>query len=129
MMLDACIVEDGGEEAEFEGAARIHLENYLSETPFIPTPEGQPVQSARKPMIYKEKIAICSSDLHVYISKTTVQNLSIGDVVSMLAALGAKTQRVRGRKLNEQRRWVLPVAEFNPADYCPREREPGDDDE
>ena len=128
MMLDACVVEDGGEEAEFEGAARIHLENYLAETPFIPTPEGQPVQSARKPMIYKQKIAICSSDLQVYISKTAVPNLSISEAVSMLAAVGAKTHRVRGN-FKEQSRWVLPVEEFHPANYCSREREPGDDDE
>ena len=129
MMLDACIVEDGGEESQFEGAARLHVENYLAETQFIPSPEGQPVQSARKPMIHEGKIAICSSDLQMYVSKTTCQNLSIPEITSMLKALDGKADRVRGRKFKEQSRWSLPVEEFDPADYCAREREPGDDDE
>ncbi|OFW07675.1 MAG: hypothetical protein A3G20_01710 [Acidobacteria bacterium RIFCSPLOWO2_12_FULL_59_11] len=127
MMLDACMVEDGGEEASFEGAARMHVENYLAETSFIPSPEGQPVQSAPKPMIHKEKIAICSGDLQMYVNKTTGQNLSVMEIVSMLKALGSEPGRVRGRKFKEQSRWLLPLEEFDPADYCAREREPGDD--
>jgi len=129
MMLDACMVEDGGEEAAFEGAARMHVENYLAETSFIPSPDGQPVQSARKPMIYEAKIAICSSDFQMCVNKTTAQNLSVMEIVSMLKALGSEPGRVRGRKFKEQSRWLLPVEEFDPDDYCPREREPGDDDE
>ncbi|MBI4463138.1 MAG: hypothetical protein HY647_00400 [Acidobacteria bacterium] len=129
MMLDACVVEDGGEEASFEGAARMHVENYLADTAFIPSPEGQSVQSARKPMIHEGKIAVCASDLQMYVSKTTGQNLFVMDIVSMLKALGSEPCHVRGRKFKEQSRWLLPLEEFDPADYCEREREPGDDDE
>jgi hypothetical protein len=40
-MLDACIVEAGTEEMEWEGAARMYIQHYLSETGFI--------QSHRRP--------------------------------------------------------------------------------
>ncbi|MBI4464525.1 MAG: hypothetical protein HY647_07455, partial [Acidobacteria bacterium] len=40
MMLDACIVEQGSEEVEFEGAARMYIAQYLSETAFIPSIKG-----------------------------------------------------------------------------------------
>src|ERR1035438_2506519 len=42
-MLDACIIEQGGEENEWEGAARMYVAQYLSETGFIDAIEGQPV--------------------------------------------------------------------------------------
>ena len=129
MMLDACIVEEGSEEVEFEGAARMYIAQYLSETAFIPSVENQPVQNARKPMILDGRIAICASDLQVYINKTTFQNLSVNAITSMLTALGGKIQRLRGPKHREQSRWVLPLEEFDPADYCARERDTGDDDE
>jgi hypothetical protein len=65
MMLDAVIEENGGEELELEGAARMYVTQYLSETPFIPSLESQSVQSARKPMVYQGHIAICTSDLQI----------------------------------------------------------------
>ena len=34
MMLNALTVEDGGDEADLVGSARIYVEGYLSETPF-----------------------------------------------------------------------------------------------
>jgi hypothetical protein len=49
-MLAALTVEDGGEETDFVGSARIHIDNYLSETPFI-EPEISPEQIAIWPSI------------------------------------------------------------------------------
>ena len=129
MMLDACIIEEGSEEMEFEGAARMYVAQYLSETAFIPSIEAQTVQNARKPTVINGQITICASDIQFYINKTTFQNLSVKAVVSMLAALGAKSVRVRGAKFREQSRWVLPESEFKPCEYCAHQREPGDDDE
>jgi hypothetical protein len=40
MMLSAVTVEDGGAETELEGGARMYLEGYLSETPFIRRMKG-----------------------------------------------------------------------------------------
>jgi hypothetical protein len=41
-MLDACIVEQGGEEIEWEGAARMYVAHYLAETGFIDPRSGAP---------------------------------------------------------------------------------------
>ena len=80
-------------------------------------------------MILDGRIAICASDLQIYINKTTCQNLSVNAITSMLTALGGKSQRLRGPKQREQSRWLVPTEEFDPAEYCERQREPGDDDE
>jgi hypothetical protein len=128
-MLDACIVEDGGEESHLDGMARLHVESYLADSHFIASPLAQSVQSARKPIVHEGKVAICSSDLQMYVNKTTGQNQSIPEIVSMLKALGCKPERVRSRKFKEQSRWLLPLEEFDPVDYRAAEREPGDDDE
>jgi hypothetical protein len=119
VMLDACIVEPGGEETEWEGAARLYVSHYLSETGFIDTLEGQQVQNQRKPILLDGKVAICASDLQLYVNKTTFQNLSIKAVASMLGVLGGKSVRVRGAKFKEQSRWILPVDQFDPAEYSP----------
>jgi hypothetical protein len=118
-MLDACITESGGEETELEGLGRMYVAQYLSETGFIDTIEGQPVHSQRKPVVRDDQIGICSSDLQIFICKTTAQNVSIKAVVSMLGALGAKSIRVRGN-FKEQSRWMLPLDQFDPADYLQR---------
>jgi hypothetical protein len=120
-MLDACIVEQGGEETEWEGAAGMYVGQYLSETGFIDTLEGQPVQSQRKPTVLDGKIGICASDLQMYINKTTLQNLSVKATASMLGALGGKSVRIRGARFREQSRWMLPVDQFDPAEYAPRQ--------
>jgi hypothetical protein len=122
-MLDACIVEQGGEEIEWEGAARMYVAHYLSETGFIDTLEGQQVQNQRKPILLDGKVAICASDLQMYVNKTTFQNLSIKAVASMLGVLGGKSIRVRGARFKEQSRWILPVDEFDPVEYSPRKEE------
>jgi hypothetical protein len=118
MMLNAVIEEDGGEELEVEGAARIYITQYLSETAFIPCIESQSAQDARRPMVYEGHIAISSSHLQMYVNKTTLQNLSVIEIVGMLSAFGAKSARVRGPKFKEQSRWLLPQKEFDPADYA-----------
>jgi hypothetical protein len=41
MMLDAVIEQDGGQELELEGAARMYVSQYLSEVPVIHSIEGQ----------------------------------------------------------------------------------------
>lgn len=122
-MLDACIIEQGGEETEWEGAARMYVSQYLSETGFIDAIEGQPVQNQRKPVVLDGKIGICASDLQMYVNKTTFQTLSVKAVASMLGALGGKSVRVRGAKFREQSRWMLPVDQFDPAEYSPHKEE------
>jgi hypothetical protein len=122
-MLDACVIEQGGEENEWEGAARMYVAQYLSETGFIDTIEGQQVQSQRKPIVLDGKVAICASDIQMYINKTMLQMLSVKAVASMLGALGGKSIRVRGQKFKEQGRWVLPLDQFDPAEYSPGKRE------
>ena len=116
MLLDACQVEEGTEEVEWEGAARMYLQHYLSETGFIPTVEDQRIQDQRRPMVLGGMITVCAGDLQVYVNKTTFQALSVKAVAGMLSALGARSTRHRGTKFKEQSRWVLPE-EFDPADY------------
>jgi hypothetical protein len=122
-MLDACVIEQGGEENEWEGSARMYVAQYLSETGFIDTIEGQQVQSQRRPIVLDGKVAICASDIQTYINKTMLQMLSVKAVASMLGALGGKSIRVRGQKFKEQGRWVLPLDQFDPAEYSPGKKE------
>lgn len=120
-MLDACIIEEGTEEMEWEGAARMYLQHYLAETGFIPCIEGQRLQDQRRPLALDGKITVCTSDLQTYINKTTFQNLSVKAVAGMLSAIGAKSIRVRGPNFKDQSRWVLPTADFDPDEYKPHE--------
>lgn len=124
LMLNACIVEEGTEEMEWEGAARMYVAHYLSETGLIPSVESQIVQNQRKPMVSDGHITICASDLQIYIAKTMFQNLSVKAVGSMLKALGAESIRVRSTKHKDQSRWRLPLEEFSPEelDHMRRER-------
>ena len=117
MLLDACITLDGTEDLEFEGAARIQLARYLSDTPPISCLEGACAQDRYKPLIYKGAIAVAATDWQGYITRMTMQSQSVRSVASMLAALGARAVRVRGNGFKEQGRWVLPLNEFDPKDY------------
>ena len=117
MMLDACLVEDGGEELEAAGNARIQLAAYLADNALIPSIEGQIAQNQRKPIMRDGRIAVCASDVQVYLSKSVQQSISVKAVVIMLVAIGAKLIRVRGTKFKEQSRWLLPLSEFDPMDY------------
>jgi hypothetical protein len=116
MMLDACIDQDGGEEMESKGAARLCIRQYLSETTFISGIAGQLPQDLRKPMVRDDQIAVCASDLQLHINRTGTQSISISAVVAMLSAVGAEVERVRGN-FKEQSRWMLPLDEFDPCDY------------
>lgn len=117
MLLDALTVTDGGEENDLRGAARLYLDRYLSETSFIDSIAGQPVQSLRKPTVYDGHIAICTSDLQPHINKVFGHNLSLKAVASMLAAIGATNIRIRGIQFRDQSRWLLPQDEFPPSRY------------
>jgi hypothetical protein len=116
-MLDGCTVVEGTEDLEFEGAARIQIDKYLSENPFIPTLEGTTANEKLKPVIYQGKIAVSATDLQTYINKSTAQSYSVKASAAMLAALGAQAVRVRGRGFKEQGRWSLPADEFDPQSY------------
>jgi hypothetical protein len=124
-MLDACVEQEGSEELHQEGAARMYLGQYLAETAFIPSIEGQLAQDLRKPMVRDGLITVCASDLQMYINRTAQQNLTVREVAAMLSAIGATTIRVRGSKIKEQGRWELPLTEFEPADYAVSEAEGG----
>ncbi len=122
-MLDACIVEQGSVEMEWEGAARTYVAQYLAETGFIESIDGETVQNQRKPMVIGGQIAINASDLQIYVNKTTFQNLSVKAIASMLSVMGGKQMRVRGQRFREQSRWLLPPDEFDPSEYAARGRE------
>jgi len=68
-------------------------------------------------MIIEGHVALNASELQTYINRTTFQNLSVKAVASMLAAMGGKQIRLRGRKFREQSRWLLPADDFDPAEY------------
>jgi hypothetical protein len=121
-MLDALIEQEGGPETQLEGAIRMYLEQYLSDVAFIPAIEGQPSNAIRRPMVIDGQIAVNSADLQLFVNKTFVQSLSVKAVASMLAAIGARNVRVRGAKNREQGRWLLPLDEFDPADFVEKIR-------
>lgn len=122
-MLDSLHVEDGGQETDFVGAARIYIDQYLSETTFIPAIEGEPSQTSRRPTLIRGKVAISSIELQQHINRLNSLNLSVKDVASMLTAVGAISERVRGPGIKEQSRWLLPVNDFDPNDYAERNEE------
>jgi hypothetical protein len=117
-LLRACILEDGGEELESVGAARLWIRQYLADSIFIPSIAGQEPQDLRKPTVRNGQIAVCSSDFHLHLTKTRNQTVSIQTAVAMLSAVGAKVERVRGNQFKEQSRWMLPRDEFDPSDYA-----------
>jgi hypothetical protein len=117
MMLNALTVEDGGDEADLVGAARMYVERYLSETPFIDAEEEQPYQTRFKPAVYEGQIAIRSHDLQEHINKAWSENRAIKEVTAMLSALGASSTRLKRTRLRDQSRWLLPSSEFAPEGY------------
>jgi hypothetical protein len=114
MMLNALTVEDGGDEADLVGSARIYVEGYLSETPFIDVDEDHPYQTRFKPTVYEGQVAICSHDLQQHINKAWGENRAIKEVTAMLLALGASSTRIKRTRLRDQSRWLLPSSEFAP---------------
>jgi len=117
MMQDACFVEEGSVEEEFEGGARTYVAEYLSETPFIESIENEQVQNQKRPMVKYGRIAVNATDLAMYVNKTHFKNITPKAVASMLRAMGAEQKRECGRKFKEQSRWLLPADQFDPADY------------
>jgi hypothetical protein len=115
-MLGSLTEEDGGEEMDLEGRALMYISQYLRETGFIDSIEGQNSQNARKPLILDGFITVCSNEIQLYVSKTTGQNVSISAITSMLSVVGAIGFRFH-RKAADQTRWKLPVALFDPAEY------------
>jgi hypothetical protein len=114
MMLNALTVEDGGDESDLVGAAKMYVERYLSETPFIDAEEEQPYQTRFKPAVYEGQIAIRSHDLQQHINKAWGENRAIKEVTAMLSALGASSTRLKRTRLRDQSRWLLPSSEFAP---------------
>lgn len=116
-MLDALIETEGGDETDFKGSIRMYVNQYLTDTGFIETIENQPPSSLRFPTIINDRIAICSSDLQPHVNKNFSQALSVKAIASMLAAIGARNIQVKGKTFKPQSRWLLPVEEFDPADF------------
>jgi hypothetical protein len=116
MMLSALTEEDGGEEMQWEGSARIYIDQYLSRFPLIDSIEGQPEHTAHLPLIENDHILINSPDFLAFMNKEKCQMLTIKDITAMLSVVGGKNKRVRG-SFREQSRWVLPRSEFDPATY------------
>ncbi|MCZ2079680.1 MAG: hypothetical protein LC130_32320 [Bryobacterales bacterium] len=116
-MLDALIETEGGDETDFKGSIRMYVNQYLTDTGFIETIEDQPPGSTRCPTIINGRIAICSSDLQPHVNKNFSQTLSVKAIASMLAAIGARNVQVKGKTFKPQSRWLLPVEEFDPADF------------
>jgi hypothetical protein len=128
-MLDALIEQEGGVETEFEGSMRVYLGHYLTETAFIPSIEGQPSHAVRRPMLIDGHIAVNSLDLQLYVNKTFAQSLSVKAVASMLSAIGARSIRVRGPQVREQGRWLLPLDQFDPAEFTQQTPHPAAQEE
>jgi hypothetical protein len=114
MILNALTVEDGGDEANLVGAAKLYVERYLAETPFIDAEEDHPYQTRFKPAVYEGQVAICSHDLQQHINKAWGENRAIKEVTAMLSALGASSTRLRRTRLRDQSRWLLPSSDFAP---------------
>jgi hypothetical protein len=122
MMLSALTEEDGGEEMDLEGRARMYISQYLAETGFIEAIDSQNTQIARKPMIIDGAITVCSNDFQRYVNNATAQNHSIKEIASMLSVVGGRSFRLH-RGAADQTRWKLPSSEFEPARYSAHYRE------
>jgi hypothetical protein len=113
MILNALTIEDGGDEANLGGAAKLYVEGYLAETPFIDAEEDHPYQTRFKPAVYEGQVAICERDLQQHISKAWGENPAIKEVTAMLSALGASSTRLKRTRVRDQSRWLLPSSEFS----------------
>lgn len=111
-MLHAVSVEDGGDEAFLDGAAKMYVDRYLSETPFIDAEQEQPFQSKYKPTVYEGQIAVRAQDFQQHINRVWGENRPIKEVTAMLSALGAKSLRLKRTPLRDQSRWLLPADAF-----------------
>jgi hypothetical protein len=122
MILSALTEEDGGEEMDLEGQARMYVSQYLAETGFIEVIDCQNTQIARKPMIIDGTITVCSNDVQRHVNNVTAQNLSIKEITAMLSVVGGRSFRLH-RGAADQTRWKLPSSEFDPARFSAHYRE------
>lgn len=116
-MLDALIEQEGGDETDCIGVTKMYLTRYLTETAFIPSIETQPIQSIRKPTVIDGHVAISASDLQMHVNKAFFLSLTVKALAQMLTVLGARSVRIRGARLRDQSRWLLPKDVFDPADF------------
>jgi hypothetical protein len=114
MILSALTVEDGGDEVTLVGAAKMYVERYVSETLFVDAEAEQTYQTSCKPPVYEGQIAIRAHDLQQHINKSWAENRPLKEVTAMLSALGATSHRLKGTRLRDQSRWLLPPDLFPP---------------
>jgi hypothetical protein len=128
-MLDALTEQEGGDETDGVGLTKMYLTCYLTETAFIPSIEAPPIQSIRKPTVIDGHVAITASDLQMHVNKTFFLSLTVKAIAQMLTVLGARSVRIRGARLRDQSRWLLPKDLFDPADFTavPESREEASD--
>jgi hypothetical protein len=55
MVLGALTIEDGGDEMQLAGAARVQLEQYLSDVQFVESIEAEPRQTLGNPTVIAGK--------------------------------------------------------------------------
>jgi hypothetical protein len=126
MLLNAVTVEDGGDETDLVGSARLAVEDYLTNAHFIDPEEDLTPQNKFKPAIFDGQVAISAQDLTQYINVSGHDNRAPKDVVAMLSALGAISHRPKRTKLRDQSRWLLPVDKFPPDQYSEAYKEEAD---
>jgi hypothetical protein len=122
-LLSACIIEEPTEEEEFEGGARNDVIDYLTETEFIGSIEGQSIQDQKRPLLYEGQILVASSDFAAYLEKTKNRKTTPRAAASMLVALGAR--RGRARSTGRQARWALPLPDGDRPGFDPKAIRPG----
>jgi hypothetical protein len=118
-MLNALTIIDGGDEMDLTGAARIHVEDYLSQAPFLDPLADADRRVGRGPIVIDGEIAISSTDFRLHMIKTSGETYSIPTVVSMLVALGARHHRSKAGPSRDQSRWLLPAHTFPASSYLP----------
>jgi hypothetical protein len=116
-MLDALTEQEGGDETDTVGVTKMYPTRYLTESAFIPSIETQPIQSIRKPTAIDGHVAVSASDLQMHVNKAFFLSLTVKAIAQMLTVLGAKSVRIRGARLRDQSRWLLPKDLFDPADF------------
>lgn len=64
-------------------------------------------------MVRDEQISVCSSDLHMFLSRSK-QGFTPPMVVTMLYAVGARVERVRGTKFKRTKQVDVAAQTFRP---------------
>ncbi len=115
-LLDASEDVECTEEEEFEASVISNLYDYLTETDFIDRIAGHRVSDQKRPMIVEGRIQVCSSHFYHYLKRSKMLDVkSPRGTASMLAAIGAKKAgRRRGKGIESQERWELPIETFDP---------------